>query len=115
MFTVALEIILSPNEVLAEEKQNVTIACGATGQPQPGITWSKAFGNLPMNILGLAAGTFHLVVFSRLRFKARPPKEMTPMAGSTVHLPCAVEGDLKTTISWTKHGKSSLLKCHGIT
>ena len=104
MFTVALEIILCPNEVLAEEKQNVTIACGATGQPQPGITWSKAFGNLPMNILGSAAGTFHLVVFSRLRFKARPP----------VHLPCAVEGDLKTTISWTKHGKSSLLKCHGI-
>ena len=60
------------------------------------------------NILGSAAGTFHLMVFSRLRFKARPPKEITPMAGSTVHLPCVVESDLKTTISWTKHGSSSL-------
>ena len=95
MFTVAPEIILSSNEVLAEEKQ-----------PQPSITWSKAFGNLPINraevikgalkiynvtkkdrgiyicraenILGSAAGTFHLMVFSRLRFKARPPKEIAP-------------------------------------
>ena len=33
---------------------------------------------------------------------------MTPMAGSTVHLPCVVESDLKTSISWTKHGNSSL-------
>ncbi|XP_022779551.1 neurexin-4-like [Stylophora pistillata] len=60
------------------------------------------------NILGSAADTFHFTVFSRLRFKARPPKEMTPRAGSTVHLPCVVESDLKTTISWTKQGESSL-------
>ena len=33
---------------------------------------------------------------------------MTPMAGSTVHLPCVVESDLKTSINWTKHGNSSL-------
>ena len=127
---------MSSNEELAEEEQNVTIGCGATGQPQPRITWSKAFGTLPMdraeviegtltiysvtkkdrgtyicraeNILGSAAGTFHLMVFSRLRFKVRPPKEMTPMAVSTVHLPSVVESDLKTTITWTKHGTSSL-------
>ena len=33
---------------------------------------------------------------------------MTPMAGSTVHLPCVVVSDLKTSIGWTKHGNSSL-------
>ena len=94
---------MSSNEELAEEEQNVTIGCGATGQPQPKITWSKAFGTLPMdraeviegtltiysvtkkdkgtyicraeNILGSATGTFHLMVFSRLRFKVRPPKK----------------------------------------
>ena len=122
--------------MLAVEKQNVSIACSTSGQPHPIITWSKAFGTLPMdrtkvidgtltiynvtkndrgtyicraeNILGSATDIVQLVIFSRLRFKARPLKEMTPMAGSTIHLPCVVESDLKTTITWTKHGKSSL-------
>ena len=31
---------------MAEEKQNVTIACTATGQPLPSITWSKSVGSL---------------------------------------------------------------------
>ena len=60
------------------------------------------------SILSSSADIVQLVIFSRLRFKARPSKEMTPMAGSTIHLPCVVESDLKTSISWTKHGNSSL-------
>ena len=121
---------------MAEEKQNVTIACTATGQPLPSITWSKAVGSLPEdrtevmngaltiysvekkdggiyickaeNILGLATDTSLVVIFSPLRFKVRPPQEVTPVIGSSVHLPCVAESDLKLTIAWTKDGKSSL-------
>ena len=121
---------------MAEEKQNITIACTATGQPLPSITWSKAVSSLPEdrtevmngtltvysvekkddgiyickadNILGLATDTSLVVIFSRLRFQVRPPPEVTPVIGFSVHLPCAAESDLKLTIAWTKDGKSSL-------
>ena len=122
---------------MAEEKQNVTIACTATGQPLSSITWSHAVGSLPEdrteaingtltiygvrrndggtyickaeNILGLVTDTAQLTIFSPLKFKFRPPLEVTPHAfGSSVHLPCVSESDLRTTIAWTKNGKSSL-------
>jgi len=130
------QLSLSSNRLMAEEKQKVTIACTATGQPPPSITWSKSVGSLPEdrtemlngtltiysatgndsgtyickaeNILGSTSDTSVVVIFSRLRFKVRPPQEVTPVIGSSVHLPCVAESDLKKTIAWTKDGKSLL-------
>jgi len=127
---------LSSKRLIAQEKQNVTVACTATGQPQPSITWSKAVGSLSKykttstngvlkiyevtkndggtyickveNILGSATDTALLMVFSRLRFKVLPPQEVTPVIGSTVRLPCLAESELRPTVTWTKDGKSSL-------
>ena len=122
---------------MGEEKQNVTVACNATGQPLPSITWSRLVGlSLPEdraevmngtltiygvtrndggtyickaeNILGSASDTSLVVIFSRLRFKVRPPQEVTPVIGFSLHLPCMAESDLKPTIAWTKDGKFSL-------
>ncbi len=127
---------LSSNRLIAEEKQNVTIVCTATGQPLPSITWYKSVGSLPEdrtkvmngtltiysvtrkddgtyickaeNILGSATNTALVMIFSPLRFKVRPPKEVTPEFGLSVQLPCVAESDLRTTITWTKDGKSLL-------
>ena len=121
---------------MAEEKQNVSVTCTATGQPHPSITWSKAFDSLPKdkavvkngvltihhvtkndhgtflckaeNIQGWATGTVQLMVFSPLRFKVRPPQEITPFIGSVLHLPCMAASDLRTTITWERDQKSSL-------
>ena len=135
LLTVAPRVHFSSNRLIAEEGQNVSIACSATGQPQPHFTWSKSIGRLPhrayalnktlkitnvtkkdggtyhceaRNILGSARHATLLMVFSRLRFLARPPKELSPRFASPVHLPCVAESELKTTVTWLKDGKPSL-------
>ena len=133
---VAPQIVLSSKEVRVQERQNITISCTGTGQPLPSLTWFKAVGGLPKdrtevmqgnltiykvekkdrgtyickaeNILGLTTALAQLTVFFRLGFKVRPPKEVAPVIGSTVLLPCMVESDLRPIITWTKDGKSSL-------
>ena len=136
LFAVTPQIFLSSKALLAEEEQNVTVACTANGQPHPSITWSKAVGNLPKgrtevtkgnlaiynvtkkdrgtflckaeNILRSASHIAQLTIFSRLQFKVRPPQEVTPVIGSTARLPCVAESDLRPIITWTKDGKPSL-------
>ena len=133
--TVAPLISLSSKRLMTEEEQNITIDCRANGQPSPNITWSKATGSLPdrtqtkngalqiynvhirdggtyiyeaENILGTTEDTVQLIVFTRLRFLVRPPKQLNPVVGSPVRLPCEAESDLRPTVTWLKDGKASL-------
>ncbi|XP_068726890.1 uncharacterized protein [Montipora capricornis] len=130
------KISLSSTRLMAEEKQNITIACNASGLPQPRVTWSRAVGNLPQdrtavtngvmtihqltkkdggvyicqvkNILGSASDTVQLMVFSPLHFEVSPSQEVTPVIGSVLRLPCVPKSDLKPTTTWAKDGKLSL-------
>ena len=61
------------------------------------------------NILGSVSVAALLVIFSPLRFKVRPPQEVTPARfGSTLRLPCVAESDLRPRITWIRDGKFSL-------
>ena len=51
------------------------------------------------NILGAAEDTIQLVIFSRLRFKVRPPAQLTAEIGRPMRLPCVAESSLKPTIT----------------
>ena len=61
------------------------------------------------NILGSATDTAQLVTFSPLRFQVRPPQEVSPIMGSTVHLACVADSDLRPTVYWRKDDETSLL------
>ena len=132
------QLRLPSSRLMAEDGQNVTIFYNASGhdQPQHKVTWSKVVGSLTkertsvvkgaltickvtksdggtyvcraQNILGSVSVAAQVMIFSPLRFRIRPPQEVTPLFGSTLHLQCEAEGDLRPRITWTRDGKSSL-------
>ena len=60
-------------------------------------------------ILGSVSVAALLMIFSPLRFKVRPPQEVTMILfGSTLRLPCVAESDLRPRITWIRDGKFSL-------
>ena len=112
------QVSLSSKTLMTEEKQNITIACTATGQPQPSIAWSKSVGFLPKgknqgingaltiynvtkkdrgiyicraeNILGSVSDTVLLIVFSPLRFKVLPLFSLSNHFELSVDLSCVL-------------------------
>ena len=92
-FTVSPQIKLSSKALLAEEGQNITIACTTTDQPQPSITWSKSFGNLPNGRTEVFSGKLKIYNVAK---KDR---------GTYI---CKAKNILSNKVTWTRNGKSSL-------
>ena len=103
-----------------------------TGHPQPVVTWSKSFGQLPhgrmqynnsviklldvrkadsdnyictaSNLLGNVVKRTVLVVVSLPQFTVKPPVEVVAVIGDTLTLNCSATGDPKPLISWKRQG-----------
>ena len=120
-----------PSSVIAEEGQNVSLVCQATGQPAPRITWRKAFsqskkkkttvaGKLTIlnitkaddgayvceakNFLGEDTAVVQVTVLDRLKFTLIPPVRMVVSDLSNVILNCRAMGSLE--IVWRRAGQS---------
>ncbi|KAL9969308.1 hypothetical protein ACROYT_G021507 [Oculina patagonica] len=126
-------VALDPGPVYVVEGSDVTLpSCHVTGHPQPGITWSKPFGQLPhgrvqynnsvikllnvrkadsdsyvctaRNILGSVAKRTLLVVVSLPQFTVKPPAEIAVDPGETLTVNCRATGDPEPVISWKRQG-----------
>ena len=120
-----------PSSVIAEEGQNVSLVCQATGQPAPRITWRKAFSQSPKqkttvagkltipnitkadggayaceakNFLGKDTAVVQVTVLDRLKFTLIPPVRMVASDLSNVILNCRAMGSLE--IVWRRAGQS---------
>ena len=115
------------------EGSDVTLStCHVTGHPQPVVTWSKSFGQLPYgrmqynnsviklldvrkadsdnyictanNLLGSVVKRTVLVVVSLPQFTVKPPVEVVAFISDTLTLNCSATGDPKPVISWKRQG-----------
>ena len=115
------------------EGSDVTLpTCYVSGHPQPVVTWSKSFGQLPhgrvqfnssviklldvrksdsdnylctaKNLLGSVVKRTLLVVVSLPQFTVKPPAKLVAVPGDTLTLNCSATGDPQPLISWKKEG-----------
>ena len=103
-----------------------------TGHPQPVVTWSKSFGQLPhgrvqfnssiikllgarksdsdnylctaRNLLGSVVKRTVLVVVSLPQFTVKPADKVVAVPGDSLTLNCSATGDPQPVISWKRQG-----------
>ena len=131
-FVVRPRVALLSGPLHAIEGSDVTLpTCHVTGHPQPVVTWSKSFGQLPhgrvqynnsviklldvrkadsdnyictaSNLLGSVVKRTVLVVVSLPQFTVKPPAKVV-LTGDTLTLNCSATGDPKPVISWKRQG-----------
>ena len=121
-----------PSSVIAEEGQNVSLICQATGQPAPTVMWQKAFSQLPKekttvvdgnltilnitkadgggyaceakNFLGEDTAIVQVTVLDKLKFTLIPPVRVVASDFSNVILNCRAMGSIE--IVWRRAGQS---------
>ena len=124
-------ITKKPSSVIAEEGENVTLLCKASGLPIPTITWQKPLGHLPRgrtavidgnmtilsvtkkdtgayvcsvkNLLGEDSALAVITVIDRLKFTLTPPLKVAASEFSNLMLNCNAQGALE--ITWKRTNK----------
>lgn len=131
--TVLPRVYLHPGPLyVAEGSDAVLPTCHVTGHPQPVVTWSKSFGQLPQgrlqftnsamklldtrkvdsdnylctarNQLGSVVRKTLLVVVPLPLFNVKPPVKVFAGPGDTLTLNCGATGDPEPVISWKREG-----------
>ena len=132
-FVIAVGALITkkPSSVIAEEGENVTLLCKASGLPIPTITWQKPLGHLPRgrtavidgnmtilsvtkkdtgtyvcsvkNLLGEDSALAVMTVIDRLKFTLTPPLKVAASEFSNLMLNCKVQGALE--ITWKRTNK----------
>ncbi|CAH3184247.1 unnamed protein product [Porites evermanni] len=125
-------ITRKPSSVIAEEGENVTLVCKASGLPIPTIKWQKPLGYLPRgriaviygnmtilsvtkkdtgtyvctvkNLLGEDSALVVITVIDRLKFTLTPPLKVVASEFNNLMLNCKAQGALE--ITWKRTNKN---------
>ena len=125
-------ITRKPSSVIAEEGENVTLVCKASGLPIPTIKWQKPLGYLPRgriaviygnmtilsvtkkdtgtyvctvkNLLGEDSALVVITVIDRLKFTLTPPLKVVASEFNNLMLNCKAQRALE--ITWKRTNKN---------